>query len=54
MILIGVILGAAYGALLARRRNGTRLDMVHYAGIHAIVFGLVAVVLQIGLDRLVA
>ena len=54
MILAGVILGAAYGAFLAHRREGTRLDMAHYAGIYAIVFGLVAVVLQIGLDRLVA
>ena len=54
MIVIGVILGATYGALLARRREGTRLDMAHYAGIYAIVFGLLAVVLQIGLDRLVA
>ena len=54
MILAGVILGATYGAWLARRREGAPLDVAHYAGIYAIVFGLLAVVLQIGLDRLVA
>ena len=54
MILAGVILGATYGAFVARRREGTRLDMAHYAGIYAIVFGLLAVVLRVGLDRLVA
>lgn len=53
MILLGVILGAAYGALLARRREGSRLDMAHYAGTYGIVFGLLAVFLRIGLDRLV-
>ena len=52
MILAGVILGAAYGGLLARRREGSRLDVAHYAGIYAIVFGLVAVVLQIAIGRL--
>ena len=52
MILGGVILGAGYGALLARRREGTRLDVAHYAGGYAIVFGLVAVFARIALDRL--
>ena len=52
MILLGVILGAAYGAFLARRREGSRLDVAHYAGTYAIVFGLVSVFLRIGLDRL--
>lgn len=52
MILAGVILGAAYGALLARRREGTRLDIAHYAGGYAIVFGLLAVFLRVGIDRL--
>ena len=54
MIVAGLLLGAAYGALLARRREGTRLDLAHYAGIYAIVFGVLAVFLQIGLDRLVS
>lgn len=53
MILVGLLLGAAYGALLARRREGSNLDMVHYAGIYAILFGVLAVFLQIGLGRFV-
>ena len=53
MILAGALLGAIYGAFLARRREGSNLDVAHYAGIYAIVFGLLAVILRIGLDRLV-
>ena len=52
MIVAGVLLGAAYGALLARRREGSNLDMLHYAGIYAVLFGVLAVFLQIGLGRM--
>ena len=51
MILAGVVLGAVYGALLARRRDGSRLDMAHYAAGYAIVLGLIAVLVRIGIDR---
>ena len=54
MILLGVILGALYGGVLARRREGSRLDVAHYAGIYAIIFGVVAVVVQIAVGRLAA
>jgi hypothetical protein len=51
VIVVGILLGAAYGALLARRREGSNLDMLHYGGIYAILFGVLAVFLQIGLGR---
>ncbi len=40
LALIGAILGAVTGALLARRRKGTLADMLQYAAVFAIAFAL--------------
>lgn len=39
--LLGLLIGAALGALIAWRRNGNRLDMLHYAG----VLGLIGLII---------
>ncbi len=39
--IIGLVIGAALGALWARRRGGNRLDLLHYAG----VLGMIGLVL---------
>ncbi len=52
MILAGLILGAAFGAWRARRRNGNRLDMAQWAAVYAILFGLAALILSIAIDRM--
>lgn len=39
--LLGLLLGAALGFFIARRRGGNRMDMAHYAG----VFGLIGLIL---------
>ena len=38
--LFGLAIGAARGALIAGRRKGNRLDILHYAG----VFGLIGLI----------
>jgi hypothetical protein len=41
MIMIaGVILGAVIGVAMARRRGGSRLDMVQHAAVMALIFGV--------------
>ena len=39
--LLGLVIGAALGALIAWRRKGNRLDMLHYAG----VLGLIGLII---------
>jgi uncharacterized membrane protein len=41
IVFAGMVFGALFGALQARRRKGNRLDMVQYAAAYGIVFGLV-------------
>ncbi len=39
--LLGLAIGAALGALSARRRGGKRLDLLQWAAVGAIIGGLV-------------
>lgn len=54
IVIAGVVFGAVWGAMLARRRKGRVLDIVQYAAIHAIVFGLLGLVLTIIIEKLAA
>ena len=44
--------GAAWGAWLARRRKGTRLDMAQYAAGFGIAFAIAGLFLTIVLERM--
>ena len=52
MVPAAIIVGALLGAWRARRRQGTRLDMLQWAAVHAILFGLAAVILTILIGRM--
>lgn len=49
--LAGLIIGAIFGALRARRRGGNRLDMFQYAAVHAILFALAGLFLTLIVHR---
>lgn len=54
MIVIGgFLLGAALGAVSARRRGGKPADMAQYAAAYGIALALLGLFLTIALDRLV-
>ncbi|GAA6149062.1 MAG: hypothetical protein VX878_13205 [Pseudomonadota bacterium] len=53
IILIALIAGAVFGALRARRRKGRTADIVQYAIVHALMFGLIALFVTLILDRTV-
>lgn len=42
--LIALVLGAAFGAFRAKSRGGNTQDLLHYAAVHAMIFGLIAVI----------
>lgn len=49
--LAGIVIGAILGVIGARRRGGNRLDMAQWAGVGAIVFGLIGLFLLVFLER---
>lgn len=51
IVAAGAILGAAWGAYLARRREGGPADMAQYAAGFAIAFGVLGLFLTLFLSR---
>ncbi len=48
----GLVIGAALGALTAKRQGGRRLDMLQYAAGYAIAFMLLGLFATIFIDRM--
>lgn len=51
IVIIGFVLGLAWGGFLARRRGGNRLDIAQYASAYAIAFAIVGLILTVVLTR---
>jgi hypothetical protein len=49
--LAGLLFGAVAGALRARARGGKTADMVQWAVVHALIFGLIGLFVLIGVER---
>lgn len=47
MVILGLIIGAVYGAWRAHKRGGNRLDMAQWGTVFAIIFGLAGLALTI-------
>ncbi len=52
IMLAALIGGAGWGARLAKKGGGNRLDIAHYATGFAVAFGLFAFIVTIPLDRI--
>jgi hypothetical protein len=52
IVLAGLLGGAVYGALLAKKREGTRLDMAQYAAGFGIAFALLGLFVTIFIERM--
>ena len=51
MYLILALIGAISGALIARKRKGKVTDILHYAFVYALAFGLLGLILTVIADR---
>ena len=51
IIIAALILGALWGDLRARRRNGNGKDRLQYAAVHGIAFAIVGLFATILIDR---
>jgi len=52
LVLIGAILGAVTGAFIARRRKGRLADILQYAFVYGMVFGLAGLFLTLIIHRM--
>lgn len=52
IVLLGAILGAVIGTLVARRRKGNLADMAQYGFVYCVIFGLAGLFLTILIHRL--
>ncbi|MFN4098576.1 MAG: hypothetical protein ACK4GT_02250 [Pararhodobacter sp.] len=53
IILAGILVGAIWGGLHARRRGGSGKDMAQYAAVWGIIGGLVFTVIAVVIDNLI-
>lgn len=53
IVIAGLVLGAIFGAVLAARRGGKRLDILQYAAAFGIAFCLLGLFLTIFIERMV-
>lgn len=49
--LAGLLIGAFIGAFRARNKGGNRLDMLQWAAVSAILFGLIGLFVLIFIER---
>jgi hypothetical protein len=52
IVLAGLVLGALYGAMVAKKRGGRGLDQLQYGAVFAIAFGVLGMFLTIFIERL--
>ncbi|MBI1217400.1 MAG: apolipoprotein acyltransferase [Rhodobacteraceae bacterium] len=53
IVYAAMLIGAVFGALRARRRKGSGLDIAQYAGVYLILFGILGMFLTILLERMI-
>lgn len=53
IVIAGILAGALFGALTARRHEGTAADMAQYAAGYGIAFGLLALFATIFIERMI-
>lgn len=52
IVIVGIILGAIVGVVLARKGGGKPADIAQYAAASALAFGVVAMIATVLIDRL--
>lgn len=51
IVIVAFVVGAAFGALRAKKRGGNRLDMAQYGAVYGIVLALIATFITIMITR---
>jgi uncharacterized membrane protein YfcA len=51
IVILGAILGAVTGAMVARKRKGNRADMLQYGAVYAMAFAVLSLFLTLMIHR---
>jgi len=51
LVLLAILIGAIFGGLRAKKRDGNRLDIAQYAAVHGLIAGVLALILMVILLR---
>lgn len=51
IVIVSLLIGAAFGALRANKRGGTNFDIAQYAAVYALIFALIALFFTIFINR---
>lgn len=51
IVILGALLGAAIGAVTAKRRKGNWADIAQYAAVYAIAFALLGLLVTIAVEK---
>ena len=52
IIIAGLVIGAVWGVIYVRRRNGNGFDIAQYAAVWGIICAILGVVATLGIERL--
>jgi len=52
IVIAGILLGALWGGMLAKRRKGKRADIGQYAAVYGIIFGIIGMFITIFVERM--
>ena len=51
LVMAGLIGGGIWGAFLAKKHGGNRLDIAQYSAVLALIFGVLGLALTVGIHR---
>lgn len=51
IVLAAALIGAIWGVIYVRKRNGNRLDMLQYGAVWALIGAILGLVATIGLEK---
>ncbi|HKK97137.1 MAG TPA: hypothetical protein VJ928_03080 [Marivita sp.] len=54
IVIAGALIGAIFGTMTAKKRGGTRADLLQYGTVYAIAFSLGGLILTVAIEKLAA
>jgi hypothetical protein len=49
--LAGLLIGAIFGVIMAKRKGGKRLDLLQWGAVNAIIFGVIGMFILVFIER---
>jgi len=53
IVLLSILIGVTLGVMKARRKNGSRLDILQYGAVYGIIFAILGLVATVVIERMI-